>query len=156
MDNAKKTKGFSVLEVVLSAALFSIFSVAIITAILQSNSAIRAGIYAQSARQYAMEGIEAARAVRAKSFDDLQNTSGSGIRFENGKWEFFGTEDGRDGFVRTISVQSAQRDGNGNIVSSGGAEDADLKLISVNVVKNNFSMDFSAYLSRREIVLNIP
>jgi len=150
------SKGFSVIELVLSAALFSIFSISITLAVLQGSSAIQAGIRSELARQFAIKGIEAARAVRAQSFDALQDTTGSGIHFSNGKWEFSGAQDERDGYVRVISVQSAQRDLNNNIVISGVAEDADLKLIIVTVTKDNFSLDFSTYLSRREFVAITP
>jgi len=151
-----KFKAFSVIELMLSAALFSIFSVAITVAILQGSSVIQDGVQSEMARQFAMEGIEAVRAIRAQSFDALQNTAGSGLRVNNGKWEFFGGQDGRDGYVRTVSVQPAQRDSDGNIVASGGTDDADLKLATVTVTKNKFSTDLSAYLSRREIIPIVP
>jgi type II secretory pathway pseudopilin PulG len=152
----KKLKGFSILELMLSAALFSIFSVSITLAVLQGSSATQSVITAELARQRAIEGIEAVRAIRAQSFDALQDTPSTGVQFNNGKWEFFGTQDEQNGFVRTISVQSGQRDSNGNIVDSGGTEDADLKLIIVTVTKNNFFLNFSTYLSRREVVVNNP
>ncbi|KKR21919.1 MAG: hypothetical protein UT50_C0002G0010 [Candidatus Moranbacteria bacterium GW2011_GWA2_39_41] len=152
----KKLKAFSVIELVLSAALFSIFSVSITLAVLQGSSAIQAGIRSEIARQFAMEGIEATRAVRAQSFDALQNTASSGIEFVDGKWELAGEQDEKDGYVRRISVQSAERDSEGNVVASGGTEDLDLKLIVVAVTKDNYSVDFSTYVSRREIVLIEP
>lgn len=151
-----KSKGFSVIEIVLATAIFSIFSVSVTLAVLQGSSAIQAGIRGELARQFAIEGIEAARAIRMQSFDALQNTTGSGVRFADGKWEFFGAQDERDGYIRVVSVQSAQRDSNNNIVTSGGNEDADLRLITATVSKNDFSIDFTTYLSRREIVAITP
>jgi len=149
----KKLKGFSVIELVLAAGLFSVFSLSIVLAILQGSSAGQSGIRAEVARQWAMEGLEAARAVRSQSFDLLSDTSGSGIRFEDGKWEFSGEQDEWEGYTRTVSVQPARHDEDGNIVAEEGDEDADLKLITSVVTKNNFSVEFSTYLSRREIVV---
>ncbi len=152
----KKLKGFSVIELVMAAAIFSIFSISITLAVLQGSTAIQSGIRAELARQWAMEGIEAARAVRAQSFDKLQNTPGSGMQFNDGKWEFSGMQDEKDGYVRIISVQSAQRNADGNIVDHDGTDDADLKRITATVTRDTFSLDFSTYLSRREVVLIAP
>lgn len=150
-----KLKGFSVLEIVLSAGLFAVFSLAIIVAVLQGSSAGQSGVKSEMARNWGIEGIEAVRAIKNQSFDALENTAGSGVRFENGKWEFFGSGDEWEGFRRVIVIESARRDGD-NLISLGGTEDADLKLATVVVTKDDFSLDFSAYFSRREIPVVIP
>jgi type II secretory pathway pseudopilin PulG len=145
--------GFSVLEIMLAAGLFSVFSMAIVVAVLQGNGAGQTGVRAETARNWAIEGLEAVRSVRNRSFDDLQNTAGSGIRLENERWEFSGAEDGWEGFSRVVTIEAAQRDVDGKLVASEGTEDADLKLATVTVTKDNFSLEFSAYFSRREIVV---
>lgn len=149
---AKNKKGFSVLELVLAAAVFSIFSFGITLAVLQGMSAQQAGARAEAARLFAIEGIEAARALRSQGFDNLTDTSGSGIRFQGGEWELAGESDEWDGYSRVITIEKAERDGDGNIVSAGGDEDEDLKLITSTVAKGDYSIEYSGYLSRREIV----
>lgn len=149
-------KGFSVLELVLAAALFSIFSLAIVTAVFRGSNAEQAAMNAEIARQWAREGIEAVRAVRSQSFDSLGDSSGTGIRLENGKWEFHGNQDEWDGYERVVTLHPARRDSDGNIVTEGGNEDADLKSVTSTVTKDNFSVEFSAYLSRRDFVPVAP
>ena len=49
-------------------------------------------------------------------------------------------------------IQSARRDSDGNIVSDGGQEDADMKLVTSQVTRGDLTVEFSTYFSRREIV----
>lgn len=146
-------RGFSILELVLAGAIFAVFASAIVVAVLQSGSATQAGIRAEIGRQWAQEGVEAVRAIGAQSFDALLDTAGSGVRFTNGKWEFSGNADEWDGYRRVVTVSSAQRSAGGDVVSSGGTEDVDLKLITVVVTKENFSIELSTYLSRKSIII---
>lgn len=149
-------RGFSIVEIVLAAGIFAVFSLAILMAVLRGSSAGQSGMRSELARNFAIEGVEAVRAVRNQSFDALGDTAGSGIRLADGNWELFGTQDEWEGYQRTIEIEPAQRDGNGNLVVSGGTEDADLKLAKVTVVKDDFSLEFSFYLSRREIIIVTP
>lgn len=154
----QRAKGFLIMELVLAAALFSVFSAGIVVALLQGSSAEQAAQQAETARFCAREGIEAARAIRSWSFAELENTTGSGLRLQAGQWEFFGEADEEcaAGYQRVIVVQSVERDGAGEIVASDGTEDTDMKLATVTVTKGEYSAEFSAYLSRREIVVPGP
>jgi hypothetical protein len=67
-----------------------------------------------------------------------------------------GESDEWEGFSRTVEIKKAQRDGDGNIVSEGGTADEDLKLVMVTVSKDDYSLEYSAYLSRREIIIAEP
>jgi len=153
---AKKKKGFSVIEIVLAAAIFSVFSLSIVLAVLQGSNTQKSSIRTDQARIWAAEGIEAARAIRAQAFENLTDTAGSGIRFSDGQWELAGSHDEWEGYRRTISIQKARRDGNGNLVDDGGTEDDNSKLVKSVVEKGDYSLEFSAYLSNREIIPIIP
>lgn len=152
-------KAFSVIELILAAGLFSIFAISVALAVLSATSGQQKSLQAAQARQFAAEGLEATRALRAQAFDILVDTDGSGITFDtdNNKWKLDGASDEREGFVRVIKIESAQRDGDGNIVADGGSDDGDLKLVTSTVTRNgNPVAELSAYLSRREIVPVIP
>jgi prepilin-type N-terminal cleavage/methylation domain-containing protein len=128
----KKTnynKGFSLLEVILAAALFSVFSAPAISFSLRALQGQRQSEQAQIAMMYASEGIEAIRSIRDGSFDNLSNTQSSGLNFSGGSWSLQGEDDEIDGYRRSISVSSARRDGDGNIILDSGQEDEDMKRI---------------------------
>jgi prepilin-type N-terminal cleavage/methylation domain-containing protein len=146
-------KGFSILEVVLAAALFCIFSTVALSFSLQTLQAERQANQAEIAFGYATEGIEAARAIRDVSFDSLSDTNGSGLLFSDGHWQFDGDHDDFGVYKRVITIKTAKRDGDGNIVSDGGAEDVDMKQVvsSVSFLSSSgqqVSVDLDAYLSR--------
>jgi len=154
----KNPHAFSVLELILAAGLFSIFAVSIALAVFQASNTQQKTIQLQMARQFAAEGIEAARALRSQSFDALSDTTGSGIQFSNdNKWELHEGNDSWQGFTRIITIQSAQRDADKNIVlSDGDSVDSDMKLVTSAVTQGNISVEFSVYLSRRDITPIIP
>lgn len=123
--------GFSVIEVMLAAALFLMFSTGIISVILQGFDANRTGSEETIANQYATEGIEAARSIRNQGFASLVDTAGSGItRTGSGVWIFSGTTNTLNKYTRVITISDVQRDGSGNIVSSGGTVDLNTKKVT--------------------------
>src|SRR3989344_163232 len=120
-------KGFSVIEVILAAALFMIFVSGISTVVITGLVGNRLGEEQTVAAEYAVEGLEAAKSIRNQDFTFLVNTSGTGITITGGVWTFSGTNNTFGKYLRTISVEDVFRDGSGNIVSSGGTVDADTK-----------------------------
>ncbi len=139
------------MEIILGAAVFSVFSFAIVIAVLQSVSAQRSGERTEFARLFALEGIEAARALRAQDFDLLAETEGSGIRFSGGKWELKGESDTKEGFVRAISISKARRNNDGDIAGNGGEADEDIMKITSRASQGDYAVEYETYLSRREI-----
>ena len=149
----KKTKrAFSILELILAVGLFAIFALSIAAAVFVASKASQKSLQMQIAQQFAVEGIEAARALRSQSFDSLANTEGSGIKFADGEWRLDGTQDNWQGFARFITIKSAKRDNEGNILLTGDNDDGDIKLITSTVTQGDMTVEFSAYLSRREII----
>jgi prepilin-type N-terminal cleavage/methylation domain-containing protein len=146
-------KGFSILEVVLAAALFCIFSTAALSFSLQALQAERQANQSEIALGYAAEGIEAVRAIRDISFENLSDTGGSGLLFSDGYWQLDGDHDDFGAYQRVITIKTAKRDGDGNIVTDGGTEDADMKHVvsSVSFLSPSgepVSADLDTYLSR--------
>lgn len=137
--------GFSVLEVVLAAALFIIIATGAITIIVQGYNANRLGVEFAIANQFAAEGLEAVRSIKNQAYSNLMNTAGSGVvRSVSNTWAFGGvnntlTHNSTDNFIRVIKVEDVQRDAvppEGNIVASGGTLDPKTKKITSTVTWN--------------------
>lgn len=134
-------KGFSVIEVLLAAAIFMIFSIVSGTVVLQGFSGNRLGEEQTVANQYAAEGLEAVRSIKNQTFSNLVNSVGTGILQSGGVWTFAGGNNQfgpSNKYTRVLTVSDVQRDGSGNIVASGGTVDPLTKKIT-STVSWNFS-----------------
>ena len=60
--------------------------------------------------------LEAVRAIRDNSFDDMADTEGKGLDFSGGKWSLSGDHDNFDIYKRVISINAVKRDTDQNIV----------------------------------------
>lgn len=143
MKNTKVylSQGYSVVEVVLAAAMFMLFATVAITVVLQGFDANRLGGEETIANQYAAEGIEAAKSIKNQAYSNLTSLTSAdrGItRNASNVWAFLGDttnnvlNSGKN-YTRTIKVESVLRDGSGNIVSTGGTNDPDTKKITSTV-----------------------
>jgi hypothetical protein len=137
-------RGFSLIEVILAAAVFITFATAATVALVSGYNANRLGAEFTIANQFAAEGIEATKSIKNQAYANLVNTSATGVdrNGTTGVWQFGGTNDtftvGKN-YTRTIKVESVNRDGtppNGNIVAVGGTTDADTKKVTSTVTWN--------------------
>lgn len=157
-------KGISILEVILAAAMFVIFSTGAIIVVVSGYNANRLGIEYTIANQFASEGIEAVKSIKNQAYSNLNtpNASPRGlIRNGSNVWAFDtdGTDDrlthnSSDDFIRTVKVELVNRDDvppKGNIVPSGSPDPKTKKVTST--VTWNFnsakpeSMSLVSYLS---------
>lgn len=132
-------KGFSVIEIILAAAVFVIFASGIAQAVVWGLSANRLGEEQTIANQFASEGIEAARSIKNQAFGNLVNSAGTGVSQTGGVWVFSGTNNQfgpGNKYTRVLKVEDVQRDGSGNIVTSGGTVDPLTKKITSTVTWN--------------------
>lgn len=131
------TKSFSVIEVILAAALFVILSTGAVSVILQGLDSNRLGEEQTIANQYASEGIEAIRSIKNQAFTNLVNSAGVGVTQSGGVWIFSGSNNVLSSkYTRVLTVSDVQRDGSGNIVTSGGTLDPLTKKITSTVSWN--------------------
>lgn len=138
-------RGFSVVEIILAAAIFLLFSSAAVFVTLQGFDANRTGNEKTIANEYASEGIEAARSIRDQSYSNLVDTNGgtAGVVQTGGLWTFGGTSNTFGKYTRTITVTDVYRDSpdsSGNIVDhtacSCGTIDANTKKVTSTVIWN--------------------
>jgi prepilin-type N-terminal cleavage/methylation domain-containing protein len=133
MNLTRDNKGFSLIEIILAAALFCVFSASALMLLFSSLKANQQANQAQTALACATEGVEAIRAIRDDSFDRLENTNGSGLLFSNGGWDFDSDHDDFGIYRRFISIAPAIRDGNGNVILGEGTEDENMKRVTSTV-----------------------
>lgn len=145
VSNFKSQQGFSILEIILAAAMFFIFATSITVVITQSYNANRLGQELTVATQFASEGLEASRSIKNQAYIDLVNSSGTGvIRNGSNVWAYSGVSNtlihnATDNFIRVITVEDVRRDQvppMGNIVSSGGTVDSNSKKVTSTVTWN--------------------
>lgn len=160
MKNKKlQQSGFSLIEVVLAAAIFMLFSTSAVVVVLGGLNANRLGAEETVANQFAAEGIEAVKSIKNQAYTSVVNSTGTGVVRTGGVWTFTGappnntlTHNVSDNYTRVIKVESVNRDGSGNIVTTGGTLDPDTKKIT-STVNWNFnaarpeSVVLSTYLS---------
>lgn len=149
-----KQKGFSLIELLLAGALFSVSAWGMAEVLMSALAADRLAEETAVASLYAEEGMEALRSIRARDFDALGTTGASGLAVSGGDWELSGTGDTRGKYRRTISVSEVNRDGSGDIVESGGDPDPDTRKVTATVLwdvapSREDSVVLETYLTRR-------
>lgn len=136
-------KGFSVIEVVLAAAIFMLFSTAAVTLILGGFNTNRLGAEETIANQFASEGIEAVKSIKNQAYSNLitPNPTPRAVVTPGGVWAFGAAgssntllHNSTDNYIRQVKVESVNRDGSGNIVPAPtGTLDSDTKKITSTV-----------------------
>ena len=97
-------KGFSLIEVLLSAALIIIVVSAFAGAIIYGEESTSIAGGRSRAIFLAQEGIEVVRNIRDESFDNLVDGN-YGLSVSSHQWIFSGNSDSTDDFVRQIRFQ---------------------------------------------------
>ncbi|MBL7159120.1 hypothetical protein ISS85_01470 [Candidatus Microgenomates bacterium] len=128
----KRTKGFSIIEVILAAAMF-IYLVAVAgSVVIHAFSANRLGEEETKAALLASEGLEAVRSIKNQNFANL--ISGNyDVVINESLWQFGPTPTPGGKFARTINIGDVYRDGEGEIIESGGTLDEEAKKITSTV-----------------------
>jgi prepilin-type N-terminal cleavage/methylation domain-containing protein len=102
----KFTKGFSLLELVLAIAVFSLGSYAIATMLIDSNISTKLSIERTEALYYAKEGMEATRSIRDNTVWADFVANDYGLTDVSGSWAFGGSFDTIDSkYTRVVGVE---------------------------------------------------
>lgn len=96
-------RGFSIVEALLSVALFSLIASAFIGATVYGEESAQISGQRSRALLLAQEGIEAMRNIRDHSFADLVDGS-YGLYISNHEWILSGSSDTTNGFVRQVTI----------------------------------------------------
>jgi Tfp pilus assembly protein PilV len=128
--NRDTKKGMSVIEIILASGLFVIVATSIVTLLAQSYGSNRLSNEQTIANQYAAEGLEAVRNIRDQSYALLTVSSGTGVAVSSGTWALSGTSTAFDKYTRIISISTVNRDGSGNVSSTGTLDPNTKKVVS--------------------------
>ncbi len=101
----KNTKGFSLIEVLLSLAIISTLITIFIVGIIDTQNSNVRGEERRSANRLAEEGIEAMINLRDVSFTNL-NDGEYGLSFLNNNWSLISGNDTNGIYTRTIKITS--------------------------------------------------
>lgn len=154
-----KKQGQSVIEVIIAVSLFVIITVSSVVTLLGSFSTTRLASEETQATYYAVEGLEAVQSIRNQNWDNLMNGD-YGLSSSGNVWSFSGASDVNGKFTRVISISDVERDGSGNIVSSGGTVDPEIKNIVSTITwsftpSRNNTVSSTTYLTNWQISRNI-
>jgi hypothetical protein len=99
-----KNSGQIIIEVLVSAALFSLLAFSVATVLKDMLNVLVNGMKKQEAVYLAKEGLEAVRAIAQDDFSKLKNGS-YGIEALNGRWELSEESQKESGFLRQIKIE---------------------------------------------------
>ncbi len=100
------SKGFSLVEVVLATAIFSLLVTAFVGAYLYGQEATMLAGSRARAGMLAEEELEAARNIRDAAYSNLVNSAGTGLSTAGSQWGFSGSSDLSDIFTRQMIISS--------------------------------------------------
>jgi prepilin-type N-terminal cleavage/methylation domain-containing protein len=136
MSHRTSQKGFSLIEVVVSASVLSVFIVSIVvvfqTLLVYSSTTIKH----TQASFLAEEGLEAVKSMRDQDWDThiASLSSGTTYYLQYGSvWTSTQTPQYVDSFLRSFTIENVSRDGGGSIVDSGGTNDPNTKKVTATV-----------------------
>ena len=108
-------KAFSLVEILLAGALFTVFSTGVYHALFAGFEADRIGEETMVASEYAASGMDAIRSIGAADFSALDTVSASGIDEQGSTLSLSGTHDSWGIYTRTVSISDVRRDSDGEI-----------------------------------------
>jgi Tfp pilus assembly protein PilV len=115
IKNRKKLSGFSLVEVLLSVTLFTLFVLGLSGGLAYSMQSSEVTQYKSKAVFLADEGLEAARSLRNESYDAL--TAGTyGLDSSGSTWELTGSSDAVGEYTRTLEISDV--DTNTKLITS--------------------------------------
>lgn len=141
IHNIKRNpNGFGIVEVIVAMGLFVIIATTAVVTVAGTFSTNRLGDEETHATLIAQKGLEAARSMKNQGwttpFLGTSCTSGCGISLGSGVYSWLGTGNTAVQYTRVINVSDVERDGSGDIVTSGGTVDPNTKKITSTVTWN--------------------
>ena len=129
----KKLAAFSIIEMLVAIAIFSMIASVGVIAVLHANSMARLGAERTSAIFLAEEAFEAIHSIKRRSWNDfsaIDCSAGCTLDESTGSWELSQGVDNSSDFRRTVYINNAYRNATGELVSIGNL-DENLKEVEV-------------------------
>lgn len=106
---AKRSRGMTVVEVVVAIAIFSILATVAYTIFIGTDNLVKRADQKSKALLLAEEGIEAARSIREESYVNLVDGT-HGLSSVGSKWSLAGTSDVTDSYTRVLNIVTKSMD----------------------------------------------
>jgi type II secretory pathway pseudopilin PulG len=124
-----RSKGHTILEVVVAVALFGIMASGLAPLALSAYSRQRSAREQSEGTLLAVQALEAIHSIGRRNFLELTNGN-HGLSTLGGKYVLSGTSDTVGSFTRTIIISTAERDVNGILTdSASGTPDTHVKKV---------------------------
>jgi Tfp pilus assembly protein PilV len=141
--NTIQKKGFLTVEILIVASIMTISFLAITTVAQKSIQISHQSLHVLQASFLLEEGAEAVRILRDNAWSNINNGN-YGLSFETPTtacpaptcptWKFLGNSEAIGSFTRKVNIADVNRDNTSyNIVTVGGANDPNTKLITITV-----------------------
>ena len=150
-NRINRNSGISIIEALLAIAVFGVLAAGTLSLVWEPLTAAGTTDERTRAMFLAQEGIDAARAIRNDEWK-VAADGAHGIDKTSGKWVFSGTSDVDGIYTRVVTVDPVNRDGSGDIVTSGGTVDVRTKKVTSTITWNsifggNKSLSYETYLT---------
>jgi len=160
MVRKTQENGYSLIELLIAMAVFTIGTSVVVFLTFDANTVSRISTERTQAILLAQEGLEATRSIRDNDFSDVTNGY-HGLAIENGHWIFTDIPDTIGKFTRTLSViNTTAGSGEGGISSGGideGSNDNGLIDVCVTAIDSNKNQNTGfGYADSFSIILKKP
>jgi type II secretory pathway pseudopilin PulG len=156
MNKNKNLRGFSLIDIIIALGIASLLFFSIYELFIFSTRATYSRVNKTESLQFAEEGIEAVRTLRNRGWDTYIGSKSVGTNYyltlSGDQWTLGTTPTAliNSLFTRTIVFNNVNRDGSGNI-STSGTLDPDTKKVTVTVSwqerGNNRNLSLATYVT---------
>lgn len=134
MQYKQAQQGFFLVEVVVASSVIAVVLVLLLGAIQNTVEVSQRSLERTQAAYLLEEGAEAVKLIRSQAWSSISGlTNGTTyyLSWSGSAWILTTSLQKVDGFTRTIVFSSVSRDGNNDIVSSGGTVDVGTRRVTI-------------------------
>ncbi len=133
----KNQQGQNLIEIIIAIGLFLIVAAGSMMILVRYLDTFTATAELTQVKYIAQQGFEAVQSISYNSWLSLADGT-SGINNSSGEWQLQAEPNLiKEKYTRSIIIAPVQRDGNCDLIESGGTPDPDTKMITVNVNWNS-------------------
>ncbi len=136
MQHKQTQQGFFLVEVIVASSVIAVVLVLLLGSIQHTVEASQRSLERTQTAYLLEEGAEVVKLIRSEAWSSISGlTAGTTYYFlwTGSVWTLTTTPQTINGFTRTVVMTSVNRDGNNDIVTSGGTIDNGTKKVTITV-----------------------
>lgn len=136
MQHKETQRGFFLVEVVVASSVIAVVLVLLLGAIQNTVEASQRSLERTQAAYLLEEGAEAVKLIRSQAWSSISGlTNGTTyyLSWNGSAWVLTTSLQKVDGFTRSVVFSAVSRDGNSDIVTSGGTTDSGTKKVTITI-----------------------